>query len=112
MRSAGKPRSRRRCTATREIAYIPSPASLLNAAWDGLTAEARREGLDTRALHRPEFRGQSARTVDVKPPFGDGNQGTSYMHLVVLMLEWQALEDLLGADRATGRDEGMTEAGR
>src|SRR5437588_3069 len=38
--------------------------------------------------------------IDVKPPFGDGNQGTSYMHLVVLMLEWQALEDLLGADRA------------
>ena len=38
--------------------------------------------------------------IDVKPPFGDGNQGTSYMHLVVLMLEWQALEDLLGAERA------------
>jgi hypothetical protein len=38
--------------------------------------------------------------IDIKPPYGDGHQGTSYMHLVVLMLEWQALEDLLGADRA------------
>jgi hypothetical protein len=38
--------------------------------------------------------------IDVKPPYGDGNQGTSYIHLVVLMLEWQALEDLIGVDRA------------
>jgi hypothetical protein len=38
--------------------------------------------------------------IDVMPPYGDGNQGTSYMHLVVLMLEWQALEDLIGIDRA------------
>lgn len=38
--------------------------------------------------------------IDIKPPYGDGHQGTSYMHLVVLMLEWHALEDLLGADRA------------
>ena len=34
------------------------------------------------------------------PPDGDGNEATSYVHLVVLMLEWQALEDLIGADRA------------
>lgn len=33
-------------------------------------------------------------------PQGDGNEGTSYIHLVVLMLEWQALEDLIGRDRA------------
>jgi hypothetical protein len=38
--------------------------------------------------------------IDVMPPYGDGNQGTSYMHLAVLMLEWQALEDLIGIDRA------------
>jgi hypothetical protein len=38
--------------------------------------------------------------IDVTPPYGDGNQGTSYIHLVVLMLEWQALEDLLGGARA------------
>ena len=38
--------------------------------------------------------------IDVKRPYGDGNQGTSYIHLVVLMLEWQALEDLIGVDRA------------
>lgn len=35
-----------------------------------------------------------------EPPDGDGNEGTSYIHLVVLMLEWQALEDLIGNDRA------------
>src|SRR5437763_1605258 len=38
--------------------------------------------------------------IDVAQPYGDGHQGTSYMHLVVLMLEWHALEDLIGADRA------------
>src|SRR6266853_2416142 len=30
--------------------------------------------------------------IDIAPPYGDGNQGTSYMHLMVLMLEWHALE--------------------
>ena len=38
--------------------------------------------------------------IDITPPYGDGNQGTSYIHLVVLMLEWQALEDLIGVNRA------------
>ena len=38
--------------------------------------------------------------IEFGTPYGDGNQGTSYMHLVVLMLEWQGLEDLIGADRA------------
>lgn len=33
-------------------------------------------------------------------PQGDGNEGTSYVHLVVIMLEWQALEELIGAERA------------
>ena len=36
----------------------------------------------------------------IDPPHGDGIVGSSYMHLVVIMLEWQALEDLIGAGRA------------
>lgn len=38
--------------------------------------------------------------IDTAPPYGDGNVGTSYLHLVVLMLEWQALENLVGVERA------------
>jgi len=38
--------------------------------------------------------------IEIAPPYGDGNQGTSYLHLVVLMLEWKALEDVIGVDRA------------
>jgi hypothetical protein len=38
--------------------------------------------------------------IEIAPPYGDGNQATSYLHLVVLMLEWHALEDLLGTERA------------
>lgn len=38
--------------------------------------------------------------LPIAAPQGDGNEGTSYIHLVVLMLEWQALENLIGADRA------------
>jgi len=38
--------------------------------------------------------------LKIEPPDGDGNEGTSYIHLVVLMLEWQALEDLIGVERA------------
>jgi hypothetical protein len=29
--------------------------------------------------------------IEIAPPYGDGNQGTSYIHLVVLMLEWHGL---------------------
>ncbi|HEX6188012.1 MAG TPA: hypothetical protein VFZ40_08020 [Pyrinomonadaceae bacterium] len=36
----------------------------------------------------------------IEPPHGDGQEGSSYMHLIVIMLEWQALEDLIGAGRA------------
>ncbi|MGQ0762447.1 MAG: hypothetical protein ACT4OT_10605 [Acidobacteriota bacterium] len=36
----------------------------------------------------------------IEPPHGDGKEGSSYMHLAVIMLEWQALEDLIGARRA------------
>jgi hypothetical protein len=38
--------------------------------------------------------------IDPAPPYGDGNVSTSYLHLVVLMLEWQALENLIGVARA------------
>ena len=38
--------------------------------------------------------------IPIAVPDGDGNEGTSYIHLVVLILEWQALEDLIGVDRA------------
>jgi hypothetical protein len=38
--------------------------------------------------------------LPIAAPQGDGNEGTSYIHLVVLMLEWQGLEDLIGADHA------------
>lgn len=38
--------------------------------------------------------------IDTAPPYGDGNTGSSYIHLVVLMLEWQALENLIGVERA------------
>jgi len=33
-------------------------------------------------------------------PQGDGGPLTSYYHLAVCMLEWQAMEDLVGAERA------------
>jgi hypothetical protein len=38
--------------------------------------------------------------LPIAVPQGDGNVGTSYIHLVVLMLEWQALEDVIGVTRA------------
>jgi hypothetical protein len=36
----------------------------------------------------------------IEPPYGDGGAGSSYIHLVVITLELQALEDLIGAKRA------------
>jgi hypothetical protein len=38
--------------------------------------------------------------LDVNPPDGDGQRMSSYFHIVVCMLEWHALEDLIGAERA------------
>jgi hypothetical protein len=38
--------------------------------------------------------------LPIAVPQGDGNEGTSYIHLVVLTLEWQALEDLIGTEHA------------
>ena len=56
--------------------------------------------------HRGEVRGmledlrRMFPDLPIAVPQGDGNEGTSYVHLVVLMLEWRALEDLIGAERA------------
>jgi hypothetical protein len=38
--------------------------------------------------------------LPVQPPKGDSNERSSYFHLAVIMLEWQALEDLVGPERA------------
>lgn len=38
--------------------------------------------------------------IDISPPNGDGKVGSSYIHLMVIMLEWQALENLIGVTRA------------
>jgi len=38
--------------------------------------------------------------LPIEPPEGDGELRSSYFHIAVCMLEWQALEDLLGAARA------------
>jgi hypothetical protein len=39
--------------------------------------------------------------LPIAVPQGDGKEGTSYLHLVVLMLEWLALEGLIGVSRAS-----------
>ncbi len=36
----------------------------------------------------------------IEPPQGDGNERSSYFHLVVNLLEWQAMEELVGPERA------------
>ena len=38
--------------------------------------------------------------LEYRQPQGDGGRRTSYFHLVVCMLEWQAVEELVGAERA------------
>ena len=38
--------------------------------------------------------------MDVQIPAGDGELRSSYLHIVVCMLEWQAMEDLVGPARA------------
>jgi hypothetical protein len=56
--------------------------------------------------HRGEVRGmledlrRMFPNLPITVPQGDGNEGTSYVHLAVLMLEWQALEDLIGPERS------------
>jgi hypothetical protein len=57
-----------------------------------------RHRLQTREMLRELL--QMYPNIDTAPPYGDGNQATSYLHLAVLMLEWQALETVIGVERA------------
>lgn len=38
--------------------------------------------------------------LDYRTPSGDGELRSSYFHIAVCMLEWQAMEELVGAERA------------
>lgn len=38
--------------------------------------------------------------MEVRVPEGDGELRSSYFHIAVCMLEWQAMEELVGAERA------------
>jgi hypothetical protein len=38
--------------------------------------------------------------LEIQPPGGDGELRSSYFHIAVCMLEWQAMEELVGAERA------------
>ena len=38
--------------------------------------------------------------LDIQAPAGDGELRSSYFHVAVCMLEWQAMEELVGAERA------------
>ena len=38
--------------------------------------------------------------LEIQPPAGDGELKSSYFHIAVCMLEWQAMEELVGAERA------------
>ena len=38
--------------------------------------------------------------MEVQAPAGDGEMHSSYLHIAVCMLEWQAMEDLVGPERA------------
>jgi hypothetical protein len=38
--------------------------------------------------------------MDTRVPDGDGELRSSYFHIAVCMLEWQAMEELVGAERA------------
>jgi hypothetical protein len=40
------------------------------------------------------------RNMEYQKPQGDGTLRSSYYHLVVIMLEWRAMEDLVGQERA------------
>jgi hypothetical protein len=43
--------------------------------------------------------------LPTEPPQGSGGVQDSYFHLAVILLEWQALEDVVGADRARTVEE-------
>jgi len=38
--------------------------------------------------------------LEIRPPAGDGELRSSYFHIAVCMLEWQAMEELVGPARA------------
>jgi hypothetical protein len=38
--------------------------------------------------------------MEIRVPEGDGELRSSYLHIAVCMLEWQAMEELVGAERA------------
>jgi hypothetical protein len=38
--------------------------------------------------------------MEIQPPAGDGELRSTYIHIAVCMLEWQAMEDLVGSERA------------
>ncbi len=38
--------------------------------------------------------------MEIRVPDGDGELRSSYFHIAVCMLEWQAMEDLTGHERA------------
>jgi hypothetical protein len=38
--------------------------------------------------------------LEIRPPEGDGELRSSYFHIAVCMLEWQAMEELVGPERA------------
>lgn len=38
--------------------------------------------------------------LPVEPPQGDGAERSTYIHVAVIMLEWQAMEELAGPERA------------
>ena len=38
--------------------------------------------------------------METRVPDGDGELRSSYFHIAVCMLEWEAMEDLVGAERA------------
>jgi hypothetical protein len=40
------------------------------------------------------------RILDYSVPSGDGEMKSSYFHIAVCMLEWQAMETLVGPERA------------
>jgi hypothetical protein len=43
--------------------------------------------------------------LPVDPPQGSGDERDSYLHLAVIMLEWEALEALIGPERAKAVEE-------
>jgi len=56
--------------------------------------------------HRGELRGlfeelrRALPGIPTAPPRGSGGEMDTYLHLLVILLEWQGLEDLIGPDRA------------